>query len=156
MATGEQATVSARSSQVAEVEHMAEARANADASNMRELQRGLRRVEVQSVAAQARSAEQAQQEVALVQNVFAGAEGRRGEVQNRAQILKQRLEVAAGLLADDEELRGRAKAKGAQRADMRRQLGEQRAAFEQQLARMKVQMREQLGLLTQAIDHVER
>eukprot|EP00969_Alexandrium_andersonii_P101090 4459476-Alexandrium_andersonii.AAC.1 len=71
MASGEQALASARSSQVAEVEHVAEARANADASNMHELQRELRRVEVQSEAARARLAEQAQQEVTLAQNVLA-------------------------------------------------------------------------------------
>eukprot|EP00969_Alexandrium_andersonii_P279043 12332726-Alexandrium_andersonii.AAC.1 len=46
---------------------------------MRELQRQLRRVEVPSEAAQARLAERAQQEVTLVQNVLAGAEGATGK-----------------------------------------------------------------------------
>eukprot|EP00969_Alexandrium_andersonii_P105047 4635280-Alexandrium_andersonii.AAC.1 len=96
MASGGQALANARSAQVAEVEQVAEAKANAYAANMRELQRELQRVEVQSEAAQARLAEQARQEVVLAQNVLAGAEGRSEEAQTRAQVLEQRLDVAAG------------------------------------------------------------
>eukprot|EP00969_Alexandrium_andersonii_P198956 8786012-Alexandrium_andersonii.AAC.1 len=85
MASGERALANARSAQVAEVEQVAEAKANADALNTRELQRELRRVEVQSEAAQARLAERARQDVNLAQNVLAGAEGHHEEAQNRAQ-----------------------------------------------------------------------
>eukprot|EP00969_Alexandrium_andersonii_P047351 2077727-Alexandrium_andersonii.AAC.1 len=56
-----------------------------------------------------------------------------------AQELELRLGIAEGLLTDSEELRGRAKAKDAQCADVRRQMGEQRAAFEQQMASEKAQ-----------------
>eukprot|EP00969_Alexandrium_andersonii_P228037 10071170-Alexandrium_andersonii.AAC.1 len=62
MASGEHALANARSAQVAEVEQVAEAKANADALNMHELQRELQRVEIQSEAAQARLAERAQRE----------------------------------------------------------------------------------------------
>eukprot|EP00969_Alexandrium_andersonii_P239697 10581603-Alexandrium_andersonii.AAC.1 len=63
MASSEHARANARSAV-----QVAEAKANADAANIRELQRELQRVEVQSEAAQARLAERARQEVALVQN----------------------------------------------------------------------------------------
>eukprot|EP00969_Alexandrium_andersonii_P100838 4448248-Alexandrium_andersonii.AAC.1 len=132
---------------------MAEQRANADALNMHELQRELQGVEIRPEAAQTRLAEQAQQEIALVQNVFVDAEGRRGETQNRAQIPEQRLEVAAGCLSDNEELRERVRAKDTLCADVRRQLGEQRAAFEQQLADTKASTQEQV---IQAINSVKR
>eukprot|EP00969_Alexandrium_andersonii_P365177 15465638-Alexandrium_andersonii.AAC.1 len=72
---------------------------------MHELQRELWRVEVQSEVAQAHLAERARQEVTLVQNVFACAEGHHEEAQSRAQVFEQRLDVAAVLLADNEELR---------------------------------------------------
>eukprot|EP00969_Alexandrium_andersonii_P210261 9288278-Alexandrium_andersonii.AAC.1 len=71
MASGEHAQANARSAHVAEVEQVAEAKANADALNTHELQSELQRVEIQSEAAQARLAERAQQEVTLVQNVLA-------------------------------------------------------------------------------------
>eukprot|EP00969_Alexandrium_andersonii_P312672 13814883-Alexandrium_andersonii.AAC.1 len=62
---------------------------------MHELQREFNRVEAQSEAAQARLVEQARQEVALAQNVLTSAEGQSEQAQNRAQVLEQRLEVAA-------------------------------------------------------------
>eukprot|EP00969_Alexandrium_andersonii_P227938 10066359-Alexandrium_andersonii.AAC.1 len=65
MASGEQALADARSAQVAEVERVAEHRANAESANTHELQRDLNRAEAQSEAAHARLAEQARQEVAL-------------------------------------------------------------------------------------------
>eukprot|EP00969_Alexandrium_andersonii_P020906 914350-Alexandrium_andersonii.AAC.1 len=109
---------------------------------MHELQRELSRVEAQTEAAHVRLAEQARQEVALAQTVLANTQGQSEQAQNRAQVLERRLEIAAGLLTDNEELREQAKAKDAQCADMRRQMGEQRALFEQQLAAMKSQMEE--------------
>eukprot|EP00969_Alexandrium_andersonii_P255870 11311151-Alexandrium_andersonii.AAC.1 len=126
MASGEQALANARSAQVAEVEHVAEHRANAEAANTNELQRELDRVEAQSEVAHARLAEQARQEVALAQTVLTNTEGQSEQVQSRAQVLERRLEVAAGLLTDNEELREQAEAKDAQRAGMHRQMGEQR------------------------------
>eukprot|EP00969_Alexandrium_andersonii_P066854 2947696-Alexandrium_andersonii.AAC.1 len=62
MASSEQALANDRSAQVAEVERVAEYRADAEAANMHELQRELTRVEAQSEVAHARLAEQARQE----------------------------------------------------------------------------------------------
>eukprot|EP00969_Alexandrium_andersonii_P079083 3487832-Alexandrium_andersonii.AAC.1 len=92
MASCEQALANARSAQVAEVERVAECQAIAEAANTHELRRELNRVEAQSEAAHARLAEQARQEVALVQNVLTSAEGQSEQPQNRAQVLEQRLE----------------------------------------------------------------
>eukprot|EP00969_Alexandrium_andersonii_P041223 1807409-Alexandrium_andersonii.AAC.1 len=113
IASSESALANARAAQTAEIERRAVNRANADAMNMPELQRELQRVEVQSEAAEARLVQRLQQEVALVRNVFHDVERRRGEAQDRAQKLERRLEVAEGLLTDNEELRERAKAKDA-------------------------------------------
>eukprot|EP00969_Alexandrium_andersonii_P308509 13635835-Alexandrium_andersonii.AAC.1 len=62
MASGEQALADARAAQVAEVERVAEYRANAKSANTHELHRELNRVEAQSETAHARLAEQARQE----------------------------------------------------------------------------------------------
>eukprot|EP00969_Alexandrium_andersonii_P053675 2361681-Alexandrium_andersonii.AAC.1 len=70
MASGEQALANARSTQIAEVEHVAEHRVNAESTNAHELQREPRRVESQSETAHARLAEQARQEIAPAQTVL--------------------------------------------------------------------------------------
>eukprot|EP00969_Alexandrium_andersonii_P283231 12521161-Alexandrium_andersonii.AAC.1 len=70
MASGEQALANARSAQVAEAEQVVEHRVNAESKNVHELRREIHRVESQSETAHARLAEQARQEIALVQTVL--------------------------------------------------------------------------------------
>eukprot|EP00969_Alexandrium_andersonii_P183941 8128224-Alexandrium_andersonii.AAC.1 len=97
---------------------MANIGANADATNTQEPQREFLRVEIRLEEAEARLAQRAQQDAALLQNALQDAEGRRVAAQDRARELERRLGVAEGLLTDNDELGETAKAKDAQRADM--------------------------------------